>query len=465
MLFIIISTLLISTSSIFQVAGQTNESPTVYLPLIRNPLSQSTFGAELSTPKFSSVLPRVEESGIYWVRANGLLWSQVQPNNSNEWNWQNVASLEAGLSQAFPTGAQVILVIRSTPVWAQLYPGYFCGPMAADKIAVFKNFVKEAVKRYSAPPFNIRYYEVWNEPDADPYTTNLSTDSEWGCWGKQSDPYYGGGYYADMLKQVYPAVKSANPNAQLLIGGLLLDCDPFQPGTPGRCGSEAASRAPKFFEGVLRNGGGSFFDIVNYHAYTQYSSSENPILSEKTYTTWEKRGGIVQGKISYLRELMSSYAIDKPLFQSEAALRLINSTNPTGFEQAKADYLVWLYTRNISQGLLGTTWFTLDGPGWDSAGLLDAQQAPLPAYQALKFIVRELAGHAYDKSISYPDVAGFQFSRGNSKVWVLFSEDNNSHAVPIPVDFSKAFDVAGNSILPSNGTLVIQHPIYIEFNP
>ena len=39
-----------------------------------------------------------------------------------------------------------------------------------------------------------------------------------------NDPYYGGGYYAEMLKIVYPQIKAADPEAQILIGGLLLFC-------------------------------------------------------------------------------------------------------------------------------------------------------------------------------------------------------------------------------------------------
>jgi hypothetical protein len=44
-----------------------------------------------------------------------------------------------------------------------------------------------------------------------------------------SDPVtlnFGGEYYGNMLKIVYPAIKSADPQAQVLVGGLLLDCDP-----------------------------------------------------------------------------------------------------------------------------------------------------------------------------------------------------------------------------------------------
>ena len=65
----------------------------------------------------------------------------------------------------------------------------------------------EAVERYSAPPYNVIYWEVGNEPDIDP--SLVDGDEIYGCWGDKTDAYYGGGYYAEVLKQVYPAVKKA----------------------------------------------------------------------------------------------------------------------------------------------------------------------------------------------------------------------------------------------------------------
>jgi hypothetical protein len=160
---------------------------------------------------------------------------------------------------------------------------------------------------------------------------------------------------------------------------------------------------------------------------------------------------------------MAAYGINKPIFQSEAALK--STTGGEAFEQAKADYLVWVFSRNMAEGLLGTTWYTLNGPGWEFSGLLDTNQAPLPAYQALKFAVRELTGRVYNISISYPGVNGFQFSRGSSKVWALFSQDNSAHTVPVPANFSTAYDISGKPILPADGVLMVDHPIYIELNP
>jgi hypothetical protein len=141
----------------------------------------------------------------------------------------------------------------------------------------------------------------------------------------------------------------------------------------------------------------------------------------------------------------------------------INSTGAATFEQAKADYLVWLFTRNIAEGLIGSIWYTMDGPGWKSSGLLDPNQDPLPAFQALKFAAKELVGKTYVAHyISFPGVEGFQFSNASGKVWVLFSQDNATYTIPVPTGFSAAYDVLGNPISPTGGVLTVDHPIYVE---
>jgi hypothetical protein len=448
------------------VSGQTVPTNFLYLPTIKRAVSPSIFGAEINfgAGSFTNAWPSAQSSGMYWIRKNGLQWSEVQPNNNTEWKWQNVTQLETEMALAGSAGNKTILIIRSTPGWAQKYPGYFCGPMREDKIADFTNFVKEAVKRYSASPYFVDHYEFWNEPDVD--YKGMPGDSIFGCWGDQTDPYYGGGYYAQMLAQVYPAVKSVNSNAQVLIGGLLLYCDPTDPGPTSGCDTDDGKNAAKFFEGILKNNGGSFFDIVNFHGYPyRQSVNSNPILLEKDFLPWKSRGGVVKGKIDFLREVMATYGVNKPIFQSEAAL--MRSSDFPEFERNKADYLVWVFARNMTENLLGTTWYTLDGPGWNFSGLLDANQAPLPAYFAMKFAASKLGDAVYVATLNIPaGMEGFEFTKGGKKIWVVFRSGNATPpSLTLPGGYSAVYDTLGNPITPVGGKVTVDHPIYIDFAP
>ncbi len=190
------------------------------------------------------------KSGAYWLRYNGLLWSEVEPQEGAR-NWSALSELEGNLIQAAQLNLKVILVVRSTPEWAQAIPGHFCGPIESSKLAAFGDFMNELVKRYSQPPYSVKFWEIGNEPDIDPEL--VSGDNPYGCWGDADDEFYGGGRYAGMLQSIYPRIKSADPQAQVLVGGLLLDCDPVHPPENRDC------RPSNFIEGILKAGGGRLF--------------------------------------------------------------------------------------------------------------------------------------------------------------------------------------------------------------
>ena len=417
-----------------------------------------TFGIEIGINKYD-VLPQASQAHTTWIRCNALLWSDVQPNNSGEFLWEEVKEFEDFLVEASRSGMQVVLIIRSTPKWAQKYTGVFCGPVAEDNFEDFAAFMQAIVERYSVPPFNVSYFEIGNEPDVDRSIVNPT--SVFGCWGDKNDAYYGGGYYADMLKTVYPAMKAANPETQLVLGGLLLDCDPRLP-VGEACASDWQKTLSMFFEGILRNGGGDYFDVVSFHGYNYYNPDVYPILMEKTIKNWREAGGNVEGKLGFLKSLMSQYQLNKPLMLTEVAL--LNSGDATPESEAmKADYLVWLYTRNWAKGLIATIWYPLDGPGWRNSSLLDGQQNPLPAYDAYQFMTSTLSDAVFKSELAFPDGAiGFEFMKDN-KIWVLFSEDGSQITLTLPDGFDKVYDLFGEGLITGEGKISFSRPIYIVF--
>ena len=154
-------------------------------------------------------------------------------------------------------GIQPIIEVQFTPTWAQKVPGYSCGPIREDKLAAFANFMEQVVLRYgSASPYRVRYWQLGNEVDLAPQ--EVATDNIYGCWVDLNDPGYGGGYYAEMLKVVYPRIKAADPNAQVMMGGLLLECDPYN---ADPCTNERRKKSGYFLQGVLDAGGGDYFDL------------------------------------------------------------------------------------------------------------------------------------------------------------------------------------------------------------
>ncbi|MGC9423940.1 Ig-like domain-containing protein [Vibrio sp.] len=434
-----------------------------------------SFGVEV---KDTSTLNLVDGGAIepnnHWVRINGLLWSDAQPDIAPIYNWST--ALDEQLQDASDAGMEIILIVRSTPDWARLH-NYSCGPMDPPFIDEFADFMSDAVRRYSDPPepytFNIKYFEIWNEPDDIPQEG--LEENVHGCWGVENDSeFWGGTYYGEVLKAVYPEVKLANPEAQIVVGGLLLPCDPAT-------GVDYCNMS-HFFEGILQTTQGEgwpYFDYVAYHGYpfydpdlsaVQQETPNAPVDGELYWPEWNTRGGLVEGKLNFLNSVMLDYEINKPILLTESGLTDPNfkASDPSTievFEATKADYLVWLYSRNIARGIEGTIWYHMDNYGWNKSGLLDGTNTPLPAYDAYAVLTTALDGAIYLRDINDlgAEVLGFEFKKDN-RLWVLFSEDDIQKTIPEPDWVNSIYDLFGNTIIPSEGMISFDRPIYINFD-
>lgn len=442
--------------------------PPLYLPLIAKPWLDSTFGVEIGYID-EDVATKAKEINSAWVRINALYWYGYQPNNSSEFITN--PQLEQELILADKNGMKAILIIHRTPKWAREFSDSVCGPISNDKLDDFADFMKKVVTKYSQPPYNVFYYELWNEPDHfivrdNPDTSKNESNIPYGCWGDPQADYYGGGKYAEMLQVVSPAMKSVNPNVKIVLGGLLLDCDPES----ASCLQKAMSG---YFEGVLQGGGGYYFDVVNFHAYNYFATGISPIQREYEIPNWGERGGQVEGKLSFLRDVMSRYGVSKPIVLSEAGLICYACTVfPPAFEQDKAEYVVWLYVRNWAKGLMATTWYTLDKGGWQGTGLLDAQNNPTQAYYAFKTMTEALYGANYVEEVNPANnVTVFEFEKGQ-RIWVLFSRDGFEKSIDLSTHGqpAKAIDIFGNTC---NGTtdcrledkqLTFDLPVFLWFS-
>ncbi len=448
---------------------------TIYLPLMMQhyhpPLP--TLGTHMDEISDANRLDLAGAAGLRWITFSGFDWDLIQPDPNGPYNWGTVD--EESLANAQANGLTVIASIKFAPTWAQLEEGYYCGPIHPDALPAYAEFLTELVNRYSAPPYGVRYWQLGNEPDIDPELVPLPR-SGFGCWGDDDDPYYGGGYYAEMLKVAYPAIKAADPNAQVVLGGLLLYCDPTAGVADGGYelpdylgGSTALDCTPSLFmEGILLNGGGGYFDIANFHGYAPYDGS---LQQDRFYLNWDDRGGVVLGKIDYLRELMATYGVDKPLIDTESAL-LCPGYRPdlcdppvNDFYEAQAEFVVWMYVRNWAEGLPISVWFGWTGD-WQHSSLLYENLEPKPAYHALDFLSEELYQMEYARSVTdYPDLLGYEFTRLDKAVWVLWPPDEQPYQITLPANTLAVYDKYGNDITPGDGTLTVEEPIYVELPP
>ena len=457
--------------------NQIEGGSTYYFPIIVSPPLPTVFGFEVHQIKDSLGLQQMAQANVYWVRRNGVFWSKIQPDEGGAYKWEELADLENELLAAKVSGIQVILVVRGTPDWAAVVPGFGCSRIHEIHLPAFVDFMQELVERYSGPPFNVKYWEIWNEPDVDP--SLISPRLPFGCWGDEDDDYYGGGYYAEVLKLVYPKIKAADPEAQVLVGGLLLDCNPNDP--PPGTGKDC--KPSKYLEGILINGGKDFFDGVSFHAYDFFNSTTGFYMNGNWESGWNPTDGgdgrpVLVAKTRFVREVLSIYgASDKFLMNTEVALLCGSvSDDPGGpgcepdpdspFELTKAYYVSQVYAAAIAEGLAANIWY--DILGWRNSGLLYSDLTPRPAYTAYVVARNTLRDGTFAGLVEEFDtnVNVYEFVLTDRRIWVLWSLDGDSHDITLPQIPLAAWDSLGEPIDAFSGAVTVgKNPYYLEWSP
>ncbi len=424
------------------------------LPVSASPApAPTTFGVEVNYGAGTKVAGRLADLSGGPVRYNGVFWSAIEPTQGQR-IWENQATADKDLAAISAVGAAPMVIVRSTPAWARQVPGSACSAIKAESLAAFATFMGDLVARYSRPPYNVHAWELGNEPDVDP--SLIPGNSPFGCWGDLQRADYGGAGYAAMLKAAYPAIKAADPQATVVLGGLLLFCDPTHaPTLPCPAGS--------FFEGVLQAGGGNFFDVVAYHAYAYWQPKR--VDWDAIPPNWQHRGGLLIGKLQFLREMMTRYGIEKPVLMDEGGLLCYHSDpscGPGGFYEDQANYLVRLYARSSANHLAGAIWYTLNGPGWQEGSLLDAAQQPRPAFHTLVFLSRLLSGAAYVSGGVEGGVEHHTFRRGNSDYTIYWTNDASSVSISPPAGTRTIYTLSGDSSPAGQSLPVGFAPVIVE---
>jgi hypothetical protein len=431
----------------------------IYLPIIgrlTDSFRSGVFGIHGSSQLTGAELDLIAGAGAAWVRDFGISWSAVEAE-PGRFDWSALDSTWVRVRLANSRGIRVVEVIHSVPAWARQFPDNGCGPIKQEYLSKFASFVAEVARRARESGAQVQAWEVFNEPDVE-----RSWSSPLACYGDISDEYYGGGDYARVLGAVYPAIKSEDARAWVLIGGLLLDCDPRNPPPNKDC------KPSRFLEGILRAGGGSFFDGVSFHAYDYYDPGLryfNPNWASSFATT----GPVLAAKAWFIKQTLADYGIPgKVLINTESAILCGQSgtediCQAAAFEQTKAAYVVHAFTMAMAEGLKGNIWYSLQG--WRGSQLVNGSFEPTLSYQVFQFASRMLANTVFtqQKYMNDNKVIVYDFRRPNgNRVWVLWSRSGGSEQVNLPLQPVASYDYLGNPVSTGLVVSVDFRPIYIE---
>lgn len=338
---------------------------TTFLPIIFNryensisPIGVQMYGATGDTSQYHSSLLA---SGTSWVRAE-TSWANVEPVRTSQptYNW---SSADNAFAAARPDmgGLNIIATIRFPPDWAADGPEL---PIYLDRYDEFAQFVSALVERFDGDGVSdapgspvVVYWEIFNEPDRFNY---------WGHSGEE---------FANLLKVVYPALKSANLNAQLVFPGIAYDWFEDQNGPFTR----------SFLTDVLDNGGGAYFDVMNFHSY--------PIF----YTNWTTNQGTgLLEKGQYIQNILADYDLIKPIVVTETGWHSNNVASAIpGSPEIQANYVIQLMTQGHAlDAKIVVWWMYYDAGGvyQYENGLVTNSNPPVPklAYSIFQDVAETL---------------------------------------------------------------------------
>jgi hypothetical protein len=441
------------------------------LPAVVNGVPDTNiFSMEMDKVLDANGLSQVVSTGVSFVRRSELKWKDVE---AVEGQYNFAALQNNGIEQEMINAAQnnlkLIMIVRTAPDWAHQFTDTTCGPIKPSKRAAFGNFMNALVARYSKPPFNVKYWEIWNEPDVDPglFTAAQRLDYPFGCYGNADDPYYGGREFGELLKIAYPRIKAADPTAVVMNGGLLMGCAPLGPGIG--CESRTPPSSPlqsKFFEGMLISGAGNSVDIIAFHAYDNYRGALGVYGMGGYNSAWNTTGPAIHNKAAFLRQLLVRYGLpNKPLMNTEGGLGCPTdscATDPT-FESTVAYYVPQMFAAALAENLVANNFYGTTNP-WNNSNLLRGDLSPKPGFNAMKVAVVQFSGARFVQRITtYPNAHVYELTRRGRKLWIVTSKTGGNVTIALPSTPSSVIDSLGVNVTPAANLTVGPNTLYVLF--
>jgi hypothetical protein len=334
-------------------------------------------------------------SGAGWARVR-VEWEMIEPDPPEPgqppaYIWGPYHDVKLRL--VAETGVRLIATVVDAPSWAASVP---CAPIYPDRLDEFARFLTDLVNRYKEPPYNIKHWELVNEPD---YTRSNGHEGGLGCWA------YDGDQYAQMLAVAYPAINAADPEATVLMGGVAHDWF-----------TEIGGPFYRYFpDDVMGSGGGAYVDVINFHYFPDFHAEWerwDPSSPDRYYgwlpaptcgdiydgagTQYEAWGIDLVAKTTHFRNRMSAcFGLDKPVWITELAEHGYPGNPDSLANQAR--YVIKGYARGMAAGVENIAWYSLDRPPYDPyyQSLLYDDFSPKPAFYAYQTLTGELAGYGY----------------------------------------------------------------------
>lgn len=378
--------------------------------LICSPLVSPVAAQQPPDPRFGAVEAfrdpvAAAEAGVGWERIL-FYWSELQPNNADEWNGYHVPG--DWLALAASGGREVVGLLKYTPAWATDGPPGCGVPRGLDLPVddpgnLWATFVRRVVGIYAG---RIDRWIIWNEPDIAPETYG----AEW-C-GSVAE-------YYQLLKVANLAAHQANPDVVIHLAALTY----WHDNTYLRRFLAVATQDPTGPEH------GYYFDIVSLHIY--FRPETVPTIFRET------------------RAALAAYGLQKTIWLNET--NAPPNSDPSWYMpqanyeislEEQAGYLLQAFALALSQGaerIAVYKWLDNDlPPHFEPFGLIRPDFSRRPAFDAYRLITTHYAGTVSareDRQSLYTIVT---LDRGGVTTRVLWARTEAETTVSVPALSSQA---------------------------
>jgi hypothetical protein len=303
-----------------------------------------------SAPKVTAAL---RASKPAWVRVF-MVWSVLEPQRGTYYT-QQIQTYQHFFS-SLPAGTKVDVDVVGSPAWANGGSSSIAAPPVND--SDYAAFLKHLVNAFHG---RVSAWEIWNEEASPNWWTGTSAQ------------------FASLLKAAYPAVKSADPNAIVIVG----------------------ASDPTFLGQLYADGAKSSFDAVAVHTDTSCDVA-SPYAYEYNQNTTTVNQYFFLG-FTGIHALMAANGDGaKPIYMTEIGWSTTPAECATGAwagqklagvtPQVQATYLQQAYhclAQPEFSYVKAAMWFELYNVGattaeLDNYGLLSADFSPKPSFDAFE---------------------------------------------------------------------------------
>lgn len=348
-------------------------------------------------------LALMEQSGAKATRQMtyaDVHWRHVEPAD-NQWNFTRSDSAFLHPFDITPIGTLYSMMGNDTigmqTPWLACSNPFNCYWDPAGDSIYAKDYVFQVVNRYKHAT---KYWELGNEIEHVLPPAGLPT-----LQAKRN-----------FLMHNYRWIKTADPEAKVILPGLL-----------GTCCTYPMSNSFAWLRGLLSLGGGSFFDIMNYHDYNAW---------------WT-----LPAHYDSIQTILQQYGLQKPVWITETSVSSFNISPITprysSADEQAAD--VWrriclLWAKGAEVVLWHSGWSNGNLSSWGEFGILSSNGLKKKSFHAYKLLNEKIARFSAVQWLSAGEVTDNNNAGGNgawairfvvdgAQKWVLWSPNNQPYTL------------------------------------